>query len=142
MTHIDIVGDIALDNNQYFMDWFKTHWVTIRGFFFFWHFLCHSPGLTNRNSILQRNALPWITKIYGIFELQVSLNNITLDANCIFTKVFNLWGQKDASISPSPFLFAFAIFLVQVIVFYKENCTSLIETSHIPPHTLRSLVAY
>jgi len=71
---------------------------------------------------------------------KISLNNITLDANCVFTKVPNFQGQRDASLQalthsclPLPF------FLIQVIVFYKEDWASLIETFHIPPHTLRSL---
>jgi len=74
---------------------------------------------------------------------KVSLKNITLDANCVFIGVQFLKAKGHVylqalthSCMPLP------LFKIQVIIFYKEDQAFLIETSCIPPHTLRSLIAY
>jgi len=90
MQHINMSTKIALNSNQYPWNWFKAlndHWNQN-----IIDLLCHNPSIKTWNSILQGNEVPWITKIDGILNSKVFLNWITLDANWVFTKVFNFEG--------------------------------------------------
>ncbi len=74
---------------------------------------------------------------------KVSWNRTTFEAKQIFTRVFTFRGGTPAnshalchSCHPLPLL------LVQVMVFYKTNCASLINIEGKPTHTLESSIAY
>lgn len=74
---------------------------------------------------------------------RVSWKNTTLDVNLVLIRVFNFFFDKQASThafchSSNPFF----NFLVQVMVFWKENCAPFKLTSFVPRQTWSWLVAY
>jgi hypothetical protein len=113
MQHINMSTKIVSNNNQYPWNWFKTsndHWNQNAI-----DLLCHNPFIKTWNFTLQGNYLPWITKIDGLLNSKVYLNWITLDANRVFTKVFQLWRVNKGLLQ------ALAHYSIPFLFFYSSN---------------------
>jgi hypothetical protein len=138
-----MVAEIALDNSQYFRDWFKTHWVNI--------------------GVKVSNIFCTITHIWGIgiflrkaiISLESQRFMASLNSKEFFlVKSPRMWIQswQKCSILKGEdlhlckpywaFLSSLFIFLVQMVVFFKEDWILKIETFFISLQNFRSFVAY
>jgi len=72
---------------------------------------CPTIYVKNRNFTLQSNALPWIIKIYGIFEFRSFFEKYNFGCKFHFHRSSIFEGKRRCiSTSPNPFMFAFATF--------------------------------
>jgi len=132
-----MVAEIALDNSQYFWDWFKTYWMNIGvkvSNIFCTVTLIWGIGILLRETIISLEYL-WTLRLFLVKPPRMWIQS---------WQKFSTFKSEDLQLCKPywPFLSSLSIFLVQMVLFRKEDWIFSIETFFISLDTFKSLVAY